>query len=102
MLLADPADQCRSPQPRFLKLEDVADDLSISFAQAYALVRSGDLAAIKIGGRGQWRVERTALEDFITRTYEQTAKFVQDHPFGAGNDGESPEDAGSAATSARD
>ena len=36
---------------RFLQLADVAEVLNISAAQAYALVRSGDLPAIKIGGR---------------------------------------------------
>jgi len=42
----------------------VAETLNISASQTYALVRSGDLPAIKIGGRGQWRVESSALEDF--------------------------------------
>src|SRR3954451_22138600 len=41
--------------PRFLLLADVAEVLNISSSQAYALVRNGDLDAIKIGGRGQWR-----------------------------------------------
>ena len=69
--------------PRFLTLADVAETLNISAAQTYALVRSGDLPAIKIGGRGQWRVEATALEEFIARKYEQTREFVKTHPFGA-------------------
>ena len=62
--------------PRFLTLTDVAEMLSISSAQAYALVRSGDLPAIKVGGRGQWRVEATVLEDYIQRLYEQTREQV--------------------------
>jgi excisionase family DNA binding protein len=69
--------------PRFLTLADVAETLNISAAQTYALVRSGDLPAIKIGGRGQWRVEASALEEFISRKYEQTREFVQSHPFGS-------------------
>lgn len=69
--------------PRFLTLADVAETLNISAAQTYALVRSGDLPAIKIGGRGQWRVEAAALEEFIARKYEQTREFVQSHPFGS-------------------
>lgn len=69
--------------PRFLTLADVAESLNISAAQAYALVRSGELPAIKVGGRGQWRVESSALEDYIGRMYEQTRAFVQAHPFGA-------------------
>src|SRR4051794_41801288 len=45
----------RVTAPRFLQLPDVAEILNISAAQTYALVRSGELPAIKIGGRGQWR-----------------------------------------------
>ena len=62
--------------PRFLTLTDVAEMLSISSAQAYALVRSGDLPAIKVGGRGQWRVEAAVLEEYIQRLYEQTRQQV--------------------------
>ena len=68
---------------RFLQLADVAEVLNISSAQAYALVRSGDLPAIKIGGRGQWRVEASVLEDYIQRMYAQTRDFVTTHPLGA-------------------
>lgn len=67
--------------PRFLTLADVAETLNISAAQAYALVRSGDLPAIKVGGRGQWRVEAAALEAYIARMYEDTRAFVAAHPF---------------------
>jgi excisionase family DNA binding protein len=65
---------------RFLQLTDVAEILNISSSQTYALVRSGDLRAIKIGGRGQWRVEATALEDYIARCYAETQSFVAEHP----------------------
>ncbi len=71
--------------PRFLQLSDVAEILNISAAQVYALVRSGELPAIKIGGRGQWRVETTELESYIARMYEQTREFVSTHRFGRGD-----------------
>ncbi|GAB3464169.1 helix-turn-helix domain-containing protein [Kineococcus endophyticus] len=61
---------------RFLPLADVAETLAISSAQAYALVRTGELRAIKVGGRGQWRVEDTELEDYIQRMYAQTREIV--------------------------
>lgn len=54
---------------RFVSLEDVREVLSISSAQAYALVRSGDLRAIQVGGRSQWRVETVELEAYIQRSY---------------------------------
>ncbi|HEY9413002.1 MAG TPA: helix-turn-helix domain-containing protein [Jiangellaceae bacterium] len=70
--------------PRFLQLADVAEILNISSAQVYALVRGGDLPAIKIGGRGQWRVEASVLEDYIQRLYADTREFVETHPLGRG------------------
>lgn len=81
--------------PRFLQLSDVAEILNISAAQAYALVRSGDLPAIKVGGRGQWRVESAVLEDYIQRLYAKTRDFVATHPLGRPEDDEllSPENA---------
>ena len=68
-------------EQRFLTLADVAEVLNISVSQAYALVRNNQLRAIKIGGRGQWRVERDKLEDYITRMYEETRDFIAKHPF---------------------
>ncbi len=70
-----------SGSPRFLTLADVAEVLSTSSAQVYALVRRGDLVAIKIGGRGQWRVEASQLEAYIERAYAEAATFVAEHPF---------------------
>lgn len=67
--------------PRFLQLADVAEILNTSSAQVYALVRRGDLPAIKIGGRGQWRVEVSELEAYIQRAYAETREFVEDHPY---------------------
>ena len=67
--------------PRFLTLADVAEVLNTSSAQVYALVRRGELPAIKIGGRGQWRVETSALEEFIQQMYAQTRAFVDEPPF---------------------
>jgi excisionase family DNA binding protein len=68
-------------QPRFLALPDVAEVLNISTAQAYALVRSGDLPAIKVGGRGQWRVEAAELELYIQRQYTSTRDYIASHPW---------------------
>ncbi|MCJ7827463.1 MAG: helix-turn-helix domain-containing protein [Demequinaceae bacterium] len=57
-------------EPRFLTLADVQEALNIKSAQAYALVRSGELPAIQIGGRNAWRVEASELETYIQRQYE--------------------------------
>lgn len=63
--------------PRFLTLPDVAEILNTSLAQVTALVRRGELRALKLGGRGQWRVEATELEEFIQRMYAETQAQLQ-------------------------
>jgi excisionase family DNA binding protein len=65
--------------PRFLTLADVAEILNVSASQAYALVRSGDLPAIKVGGRGQWRIEEDRLEAYIAAGYAATARTPATH-----------------------
>jgi excisionase family DNA binding protein len=65
---------------RFLTLSDVAELLNIAPAQVYTLVRTGELSAIKIGARGQWRVEDKALENYIEQLYSSTAEFVARNP----------------------
>ena len=65
---------------RFLQLEDVAGELAVSQSQVYHMVRSGELPAIKIGGRGQWRVERAELEAYIAAKYTETAEWVRENP----------------------
>ncbi len=63
---------------RFLTLTDVAEELQISSSQMYALVRSGELPAIQIGGRGQWRVEQTVLDQYIEDKYAEARRQIQD------------------------
>ena len=67
-------------EPRFLLMADVAEQLNVSPSQVYHMVRSGELPAIKIGGRGQWRIERSKLEDYIERKYAETAEWVKSNP----------------------
>ncbi len=78
--------------PRFLQLADVAEVLSTSSAQVYAMVRRGELPAIKIGGRGQWRVSVEDLEDYIAQQKAATREFIDSHPFDP-SDARSDEDA---------
>jgi excisionase family DNA binding protein len=66
---------------RFLTLADIAEVLNTSPSQVYALVRRGDLRAIKIGGRGQWRIEAAEVDRYIAAKYEEAAVFIRDHPF---------------------
>jgi excisionase family DNA binding protein len=57
---------------RFLSLAEVQEILSISAAQAYSLVRSGELPAIQVGPKKVWRVEAVKLEEYIARQYDRT------------------------------
>ncbi len=69
--------------PRFLTMGQVGEILNTSNAQVYALVRSGSMRAIKIGGRGQWRIGTEDLESYLEQAYRDTAAFVASHPLGA-------------------
>jgi len=64
--------------PRFLTLADVAEVLNVTVRQVYALVRAGDLRGIQIGGRGQWRIENSELEDYIARQYARTDQSLSE------------------------
>jgi excisionase family DNA binding protein len=61
---------------RFLSLADVQETLNISAAQAYSLVRSGELPAIQVGPKKVWRVEATRLEEYIERQYSRTQERI--------------------------
>jgi excisionase family DNA binding protein len=82
--------------PQFLTLADVAELLNTSVAQVYAMVRRGELDAIKIGGRGQWRVSEEALEVYIADMRIATKQYIDDHPFDAAEpeDEEAPQHGG--------
>lgn len=67
-------------EPRFLLMAEVAEQLNVSTSQVYHMVRSGELPAIKVGGRGQWRIERIKLEEYIERKYAETAEWVRSNP----------------------
>lgn len=72
---------------RFLTLADVTEILNISSAQAYSLVRTGELPAIQVGGQGkggQWRVEADQLEAYIQRLYAQTRARIEESAGGQG------------------
>jgi len=66
-----------TPQPgRFLTLTDVAEVLALTAAEVVALVRSGELPAIRLGAIGQWRVEHAVLESFIADKYDEARRMA--------------------------
>ncbi len=66
-----------STGPRFLTLSDVAEILSTSVAQVRALVQSGELRHIQIGGRQQYRIETVELENYIARRYAESDARIE-------------------------
>lgn len=65
---------------RFLKIQDVAEIMATSDSQIYALLRTGELRGIQIGGRKQWRIERVELERWIADRYEYTKQNLSNLP----------------------
>ncbi len=56
--------------PRFLTLADVAETLNLTMSATRALVSSGELPAIQVGGKKVWRIEESVLERYISDQYE--------------------------------
>lgn len=64
------------PAPRFLTMEQVAEELNVRAPLVRALVKSGELRALQVGGRGMWRIGVKDLEDYIEQAYQQTADRI--------------------------
>jgi excisionase family DNA binding protein len=65
---------------RFMTLEEVATYLNVSVAQVYALVRSHELPAIKLGGRGVWRIDKEQLDAYLEHLHAETKQWISTHP----------------------
>jgi excisionase family DNA binding protein len=53
----------------FVSVATAAEILSVSVSHVYALVRSAELPALRVGSRGPWRISTTVLEHFIAQQY---------------------------------
>lgn len=40
------------------------------------LIKTGELRALQVGGRGLWRVGRQDVEDYIAEAYQRTAERI--------------------------
>ena len=76
----------RLGQQRFLTLQQVAEDLTVTLSLVRALIASGRLPATQVGGRGQWRIERSKLEDYIAEAYARTRNEIANGRFAAERD----------------
>jgi hypothetical protein len=44
--------------------------------QIRALLSSGELRGVQVGGRGLWRIGANDIEDFIAEAYRRTAELI--------------------------
>lgn len=61
---------------RFLTIEQAAEELNVNPNQIRALLRSGELRGIQVGGRGVWRIGAADVEDYIAEAYRRTAERI--------------------------
>lgn len=62
---------------RFLTPADVAEILAVSPSQVLKYLRDRQLRGMKLPGKGEWRVEAAALEEFIAERYRETHQAPQ-------------------------
>ena len=55
----------------FFTIADLSDMLRVSPGAVRNLITHGEIKAIQIGGRGLWRIEASAFEEYLKRQYEQ-------------------------------
>ena len=63
-------------QPRFLTLAQVAEELNVKQSLVQGLIRTGELRAFQVGGRGMWRIGHQDVEDYIEHAYQRTAERI--------------------------
>lgn len=61
---------------RFLTIEQVAQELNVGEPLVRAMLKSGELRGIQIGGRGAWRVGIADVETYIEQAYQRTAAKI--------------------------
>lgn len=63
-------------QHRFLTVEQAAGELNVKSSLIRGLIKTGELRAIQIGGRGLWRIGRQDIEDYVTNAYRRTSERI--------------------------
>jgi excisionase family DNA binding protein len=64
-------------RPQLLTMEEAADVLNVSASQMYALLRRGEIRALQLGGRGQWRIDPPDLDAYIESSKQRTEAEVR-------------------------
>lgn len=60
-------------KPRFLTVEQAAEELNVGVPLIRTLLKSGELRGIQIGARGLWRIGTTDVEMYIEAAYRKAA-----------------------------
>lgn len=60
----------------FLTPTQVAEELNMKPSQVHALIKTGELRAFQVVGRGMWRIGRQDVEDYITEAYPRTVERI--------------------------
>ena len=59
-----------SQRPRYLTVAEVAEDMRVSTMTVYRLIKSGELAAVRVGK--SYRIRATDLDTFLDSRYVDT------------------------------
>ncbi|MEV8000841.1 helix-turn-helix domain-containing protein [Pseudarthrobacter oxydans] len=78
-------------QHRFLTIAQVADELNVKQSLVQGLIRTGELRAFQVGGRGLWRIGRQDVEDYIEQAYRRTADRITAGELEVGTESRDPE-----------
>lgn len=74
---AMPAPEPRKPRfAQLLTLSQVKDILNVGMPTLYALLSSGELRGLQLGGRRMWRVSEDDLADYLERAYKETQERI--------------------------
>lgn len=61
---------------RFLTIEQVAEELIVGAPQIRALLRTGELKGIQVGGRRLWRIGVDDVDEYVADAYRRTAARI--------------------------
>lgn len=59
-----------SQRPRYLTVAEVAQDMRVSTMTVYRLIKSGELAAVRVGK--SYRIRAVDLDNFLDSRYVET------------------------------
>lgn len=60
-----------------VSVSTAAEILAVSVSHIYALIRSGELPALRVGRRGPWRINTATLANFVSHRYEAEITAAQ-------------------------